>query len=217
MKDLFIVGTGGLAREVATMVLNGDCQNQLGQFRGFISVDCADIGNKFAQGQVVGSDRKLPFDNEEVELIIAIGYPKIKKRVSEFYSKIPNVTFPNLISKASKFDCETSKIGIGNILAHNVFVSCNVEIADFCLLNWNVTVGHDANIGSNCVINPHAHISGNVSIGAECLIGASSVILETIKVADRAIVGAGAVVTKNVIENTVVVGIPAKIRCSDEN
>jgi hypothetical protein len=49
-----------------------------------------------------------------------------------------------------------------------------------------------------------------IVIGKHCWIGANAVILPGVTLGDYVVVGAGAVVTKNVPDNTTVVGVPAK-------
>ncbi len=81
-------------------------------------------------------------------------------------------------------------------------------------------------IGDNVTIAPRGHILahdastknetgytriGMVSIGNDVFIGAESVILPNVSIGNKVIVGAGSVVTKDVPDNSVVAGNPAKI------
>lgn len=58
---------------------------------------------------------------------------------------------------------------------------------------------------------------GRVDIGDDVFVGAGALILPNVKIGNRVIVGAGAVVAKDVPDNSVVVGNPARvIRTYDE-
>jgi len=54
------------------------------------------------------------------------------------------------------------------------------------------------------------NISKPVTIGKNCFIGANSIILPGVTIGDEVIVAAGAIVTKDVANNTIVAGNPAK-------
>lgn len=54
-------------------------------------------------------------------------------------------------------------------------------------------------------------IHQDVYIGKNCFIGARAIILPGVKVGDQVVVAAGAVVTKDVPDNSLVAGNPAKI------
>jgi acetyltransferase-like isoleucine patch superfamily enzyme len=51
----------------------------------------------------------------------------------------------------------------------------------------------------------------DVNVGHNCWIGYGACILRGVTIGDNAIVGTSAVVTKNVAENAVVGGVPAKL------
>jgi acetyltransferase-like isoleucine patch superfamily enzyme len=53
--------------------------------------------------------------------------------------------------------------------------------------------------------------SKNVVIEDNVLIGANATVLAGVHIGKNAIIGAGSVVTKDVLENTTVVGVPARV------
>jgi sugar O-acyltransferase (sialic acid O-acetyltransferase NeuD family) len=214
MKDVFIIGTGGLAREVASIVGILSRKGILGRFSGFIANQDDEIGKVYSSGVVIGSDKKIPFGTEDVDVIIAIGHSKIKSKVHDKYKNIDNISFPNVIDPRSNIDLNGFSIGIGNIITAGVFISCDVKIDNFCLINWNSTIGHDVIIKSYAVVNPGARVSGFSNIAENVLIGANSVILENILIGSNVSIGAGAVVTKNVGEGLIMIGVPAKEKIS---
>ena len=59
-------------------------------------------------------------------------------------------------------------------------------------------------------IFPRTETPGAVEIGADVWIGGGAIILSGVTIGDRAIVGAGAIVTRDVAEDTTVVGNPAR-------
>lgn len=83
-------------------------------------------------------------------------------------------------------------------------------------------------IGDNVTLAPRVHILAhdtstyvffgktrvaNVIIGNDVFIGASSIILPGVHIGNRVVIGAGSVVTKDIPDNSVAVGNPAKVIC----
>jgi acetyltransferase-like isoleucine patch superfamily enzyme len=60
-------------------------------------------------------------------------------------------------------------------------------------------------------MSPGVHVSGNCQIGDFCNIGTNATILPRVKLGNNVTIGAGAVVTKDIPDNCVAVGVPAKI------
>ncbi len=115
-----------------------------------------------------------------------------------------------------------SDIGSNNIIDEGAIISqfsivtTNVKIGKFFQLNRHASVSHDCIIGDFVTFAPYATCSGNVIIEDGAYIGAGALIkqgtsLKPLIIEKNAIVGMGAVVTKDVKENTTVVGNPARL------
>jgi maltose O-acetyltransferase len=84
-------------------------------------------------------------------------------------------------------------------------------------------------IGDNVILAPRVHIlahdasfglytgktrAANVTIGNEVFIGAGSIILPGVHIGNRVVIGAGSIVTKDIPDNSVAVGNPARVICT---
>jgi sugar O-acyltransferase (sialic acid O-acetyltransferase NeuD family) len=92
----------------------------------------------------------------------------------------------------------------------NVNIGVDVEIGDYCIINSNANVEHDCVLGDGVEIGPSAVVCGCVEIGDHTWIGAGAVIKDHLSIGSNSIVGAGAMVIKDVPDNIVVVGNPAR-------
>lgn len=138
-------------------------------------------------------------------------FKKIKRKI--FGAKnVSNVTHKNLLDKLKE-----NGLKVGNNF--NMLPECIIDYSH-C---WHIT------IGDNVTLAPRVHILAhdastknylnytkikNVTIGNNVFIGTSSIIMPGISIGNDVIIGAGSVVTKDVPENSVYVGNPAKFVCS---
>ena len=71
-------------------------------------------------------------------------------------------------------------------------------------------IGHNSSIGEDCIITAGTVLCGKSSIGARSWTGVNCVIKEGVRVGKECTIGIGAVVLRDVEDNAVVAGVPAK-------
>lgn len=93
------------------------------------------------------------------------------------------------------------------VIGRHVLIAPGVFITD-----------HNHRIEAGTLISQQGCVSRPVAVGDDVWIGARSVILAGVTIGRGAVVGAGAVVARDVPENTIVAGVPARvIRHRDES
>ena len=143
------------------------------------------------------------------EFIIAIGGSKSRKII---FDKLNDAG-----GKVSSFICNNSTIGSKDVslgsglnIMSNVLISNSVVIGFGSLINFGASIHHDVQVGNFCEISPGVRILGNVSVGDFTSVGANTTILPGVNIGKNVTIGAGSVVTKNIPDNSIVFGVPAK-------
>lgn len=109
------------------------------------------------------------------------------------------------------------KLTIGN----NVGIAANAFIA----MRGNINIGDNTIFGPSLSIHAENHVfkelekpirlqgatRKGVSIGKNCWIGSNVTILDGVHIGNNVVVAAGAVVNKNIPDNCIVGGVPAKV------
>jgi len=207
MKDIVIVGSSGLAKEIAFLIEEINRNKQEWNFLGFVDENKNETIGKY---KVVLNDEELLNYKSELFVLIGVGFPSLLKRLATKFCKNKNLVFPNIIHPNCVGDWDRIEFGQGNIItAGNIFTT-DIKIGSFNIFNLNGTVGHDTSICDFNVFNPSYNLSGNVIVNKEVLIGTGTQILQNIVIQSDIIVGAGSLVTKSLIESGTYVGSPAK-------
>lgn len=109
----------------------------------------------------------------------------------------------------------------GLSVGKDVFINFGCIIDDsFC---WLISIGDHVTLAPNVHILAHDASTkkelgytkiGGVNIGNCVFVGAGSIILPGVSIGNRVVIGAGSVVTKNIPDNSLAVGNPAKVICT---
>ena len=209
MKDIVIIGAGGLGREVGQLINDINQDKKEWNLLGFVDETPEKQGTIINNYPVLGGSGW--FDNSlknNIWAVCAVGNTKgrfnlIKK------AEAMDVNFANLIHP-SVARSEFMDIGVGNIICCNSFLSVNIKLGNHIAINPGCGIGHDTIIGDYVTLYWNVTLSGNVFIDEGCEIGSKSVIIQKKTVGKWSIIGAGAVVVKDMPEECTAVGVPAR-------
>ena len=202
-EKIYIIGAGGFAREVLNIYTD------LHKFvQGFIEKDKSRIG-EILNDVPIYSQSILDINTiKTIKLICAIGDSQVRKEIVE---SLENLGYEfDIIVHPSVIKSKWVDIDTGCIICAGSILTNQIKIGKHAIINLSCTIGHDTNIENYVTISPGVNISGNVSIGDGCFIGTGVKIIEGITIGDGSVIGAGACVTKDIPQNTLAVGVPAK-------
>ena len=83
----------------------------------------------------------------------------------------------------------------------------NTIIEDHVKIDDNVHIAHNCCISKNTIITACVEISGSVKVGKNCWIGPNSSIIQKINIGNNCTIGIGAILTKDVKDNSKIMGL----------
>lgn len=212
-KKILIIGAGQHGRVVAHLLKTSKKTNKKYSLIGFLDdnpkllktkIDGIPVLGKVSQLETIGKKFKANIGLMGISnrhLLMREKY--FKKMINSNFSSINVIHDSTIIEKQSK-------IGIGNVINPNCVVNAFAKIGDNCVIYSSSVIEHEDVIGNNVFIGPGVLLTADVKIGNNSFIGVGSRIIPHITIGDNVKIGAGSVVLKDVGDNEVVAGIPAK-------
>lgn len=205
---MLIIGAGGHAKEILDILISIDSDTVVTFFDDVSNDLPALIYNKYKIIKSLDDAQKLFL--KDPRFVLGLGIPIVRKKLADKFVAIGGI-LESVISPRAQIGCFNVVLGKGLNIMHGVLISSDVAIGEGSLINAHATIHHDTKIGKYCEVSPGAHITGGCKIGDFCIIGAGAIILPKIQIGKGVTVGAGAVVTKNIPDDVLAKGVPAKI------
>ena len=208
MKNLIIIGAGGMGRSIYNLAL--ECLGYGTEFgiKGFIDDNLFALSNYKGYPPIIGTIRDYQISEDDI-FVNSVGDVNLKRKcVSSILNR--GGVFINLIHPSAKVSTIVS-MGKGCVIDRFVSIGADTSIGDFTILQNGTIVGHDVTIGEWSRLDCHVVLVGGVKIGKEVCIHTGAIINHDIIINDFATVGAGSFVIRNVKESSTVFGNPARI------
>lgn len=206
---MLIVGAKGFAKEVLQVFHD---RGIAGKIAFYDDVNDDVSGLLFNQFPILKNEEEVVefFKTNGNEFTIGIGSPVLRYKL---YKKFINLGgyFTSSISPFAQIGSYDVNIGNGsNVLSQAIF-SNSSHIGIGCIIYYNVVITHDCIVDDFVELAPNVTLLGRCKVGSFSQIGANATILPDVIIGKNVIIGAGSVVTKDIPDNSIAVGIPAKV------
>lgn len=205
MKDIVIIGAGGVGRETAWIIEQINIRKPTWNIVGFVD-DNEEIWNSEINCyKVKGNLSYLNVLENKPYVIIAIANYKVKKSIVnklEDRFQFATIIHPDVYLNT------TVEIGRGSIVYPGVIMTTNISIGNHVIISPKCGVGHDSIIKDYVSLLWNVNVSGFDVIEEGVMIGSGATIIQGKNVGKGAIIGAGAVVIKNIESASTNVGVP---------
>lgn len=214
MKNIILFG-GGLHTNYCIDIIKKE-----GKYNIAGIVDSVkDIGEELFGYKVIGRQEQLKQLIEEYNIdagLITIGDNWSRKVVYEcIKEQLPNFKFINAIHPSTIIGMNVL-IGVGVVIMAGCIINPNSKVGDFCFFATGAQLEHDCTIDDFASISAASITGGKVNIGKYAAIALGVVIIDRINIGENTVVGSGSLVTKDLPDNVLAYGSPAKIiRCRE--
>lgn len=176
-------------------------------------------GSDFAGYPVLGNDAFFQVNCQSLGLnqgLVCIGdnyvRTKVARKISETNPAFEFVTAVHPSVVLGKW----SSLGQGTLIMAGAIVGTNTSVGDHCFIATNASIDHDSILGNGSSISAASVVGGGCHIGSGTSITMGCIVLHKVSVGDNSVIGSGALVNKNIPNNVVAYGSPARIIRSRE-
>lgn len=208
MKNLIIIGAGGVAKEVSLIVQQINYLEPTWNLIGFIDDNIKMFGEIINGYSVIGGLETLNSYEGNCDVIVAVADYKIKKYIVERLNN--KFSFATIIHPRVWIH-EYMTVGEGSIIYEGAIITSNVKIGKHVLISPKCGIGHDSIIKDYVSLLWNVNISGTDVIEEGVLIGSGATIIQNKIVGQGSKIGAGSVVINNIPSWSTVVGVPGKV------
>lgn len=207
---MVIIGAKGFAKEVLEVIWQNSTDYNIAFFDDVSNHSKALLFGQFKILRSLNEVKNYFKELDDSSFTLGIGNPFLRYSLCKKCEEIEGVLV-STISPFARIGHFDNIIEDGCNIMTGVVITNSIKIGKGTLINLNCTIGHDTNIGEFVEMSPGTHISGNCKVGRFSIFGTNSTLLPKVTIGENVIIGAGAVVTKDVPDNSLVVGIPAKV------
>lgn len=138
---------------------------------------------------------RIDGQQERIQLFEALGIPE--DRLATFVHPLSYIA-PNV------------SLGSGTVVMPNVSISSGTKFGNSCIIMVGATIGHDNEIGAYCHFAAQSCVGAYTNIKDGVHIGLNATTRENLTIGKNSTLGMGSVLTKNIDDNEIWVGNPAK-------
>lgn len=206
MKNLIIIGAGGMGRTVYSNAIESVGYGEKFTVKGFIDDNLKALDGFPNYPPVIDTIHDYQPQEDDV-FVSSIGGASRRACMEEIIRR--GGEFFTLIHKTVRL-LTNAKLGKGNFIGAHTVIGNDAVIGDYNMIQSYSVIGHDAKIGNYNRIDTRVTCVGGVVIEDEVNIYTSAVISHNVVVETGAHIGALSFVIKRVKAGTTVMGNPAK-------
>lgn len=202
-SPVFVIGKGGHAITVSETIR----RQQKCHFAGFVEP------RNFSErpSDLIDSVSEAMREFPDALWVIGLGDNIIRSKINSYLvTHYRDIRFHTCIDPSAVV-FESSSIGEGSVVMAGAVVGAQARVGRHCIINTNSSIDHESSVADFASLGPNSSIAGKSSIGTKSHLGIGANVIEKVSLGDNSIVGGGSIVTRNLGENGVFLGSPARL------
>jgi sugar O-acyltransferase (sialic acid O-acetyltransferase NeuD family) len=210
VRELFLIGAGGFARETAEAVRAINASRPTWSLVGFLD-DSPERQDEIVDGLPVLGPIESIRDHPEAALVICTGRPDnyVSRRMIAERLDLPPERYATIIHPTATKGV-TCQVGVGSVLLAHVDLTADVVVGSHVAVMPQVVLTHDVRIDDYATLGAGSRVGGAARVAGGAYIGSGACLRENITVGARAMVGMGSIVTSDVPPERLWFGSPAR-------
>lgn len=210
LRELLLVGAGGLGREAAEAVRATNAVRPTWKLLGFLDDDRSKHGALIGGVRVLGGVEAI-HRYPDAQLLLCPGRPDnyVSRRLLAERLGVPDERYATVVHPTASVGT-TCEIGVGTVLLAHVDLTADVVVGRHVVVMPQVVLTHDVRVDDFATLASGARLGGGCFVGRGAYIGSGACLREATTVGELAMVGMGSVVTRDVPAERLWFGAPAR-------
>ncbi|MCM3876889.1 MAG: acetyltransferase [Thermoanaerobaculia bacterium] len=205
---IVVIGAGGQGLIVVDVLLRAREAGEDVEVVALLDDDPARAGALVLGVRVAGplaSIGRVPHD----AVVVAIGNNLRRREITERLVAARE----ELVSARHPFSRVSpgARLGEGTMISAGAIVSPGAELGRGVLLNTKASIDHDTRVGDFAHVSPGATVGARCFVGEETLVASGVTVVSGSRIGARTVVGAGSVVVRDLPDDVVAWGAPARV------
>jgi UDP-N-acetylbacillosamine N-acetyltransferase len=207
---LFVYGAGGHGKVVADILIANKDPN----FAGFVDDGVGLRGTSVLGFPIYGDRHWLEREVKKAPVTVALGIADNSVRqVLAAKCLAWGAELATLVHPAASVS-GSARLGPGTVVMAHAVINPNAKIGSGSIVNTSAVIEHDVELGDFVHVAPNAVLGGASRLGNLSHLGMGAVVIQCISIGEHTVIGAGAVVVRDIPENVIAFGVPARIHRS---